>query len=54
MIWIGIDNSELLFWFGIVLMVAAAVSAVALTVLFCITGRRLKKRLEQEYGKMER
>ncbi len=32
-------------------MAEAGVLAVICITIFCITGKRLKKRLEQEYGK---
>ncbi len=50
---ICLSESELLFYGGIVIMSAAAVLAVAGTVIFYITGRKLKKNLEKEYGKMD-
>lgn len=48
---IGISSSEIIFSSGIVVMAAACVLAVVCTVVFTVTGKRLKKRLEQEYGK---
>lgn len=47
-------ESEMLFYGGIAIMAAAAVLTVACVVLFTITGRRIRKRLEQEYGKPAR
>lgn len=47
----GLSNSELLFYGGIALMIAAAVLCVFAVVIFTISGRRLRKKLEQEYGK---
>lgn len=40
-----------LFLIGVGLMIAAAVAAVIACVLLRISGRRLKKRLDEEYGK---
>ena len=39
---------------GIILMAAAIALAVAATVIFYVTGKRLKARLEEEYGKKRR
>ncbi|MCI8270365.1 MAG: hypothetical protein HFG55_12045 [Lachnospiraceae bacterium] len=46
-----ISVSEWLFWGGIGVMAAAAILAVIFLVIFVITGRWLKEKLEQEYGK---
>lgn len=43
--------NEWLFWGGIAAMAAAADFAVLCLVIFQITGRRLKRKLEEEYGK---
>lgn len=43
--------TELFFYGGIALMGAAALLALGAIVVFCLTGRRLRARLEQEYGK---
>lgn len=52
--WIEMNSSDLLFGGGIALMGAAAVLAVVCMIVFCTTGRKLKKKLDQEYGKPER
>ncbi len=46
-------ESELLLYGGIGVMVLTTVSAIACMVVFLHTGRRLKKKLEQEYGKLK-
>ncbi len=46
-----ISMSEWLFWGGIGVMATAAILAVIFLVIFMITGRWLKEKLEQEYGK---
>lgn len=51
--WIEMNSSALLFGGGIALMCAAAILAVVCMIVFCTTGRRLKNKLEQEYGKPE-
>lgn len=43
--------SEILFYSGIAGMGTAAVLAVLAIAVFAVTGRRLKKKLEQDYGK---
>lgn len=44
-------NSELLFWGGIFVMGTAVVLMMISFIIFRITGRRIKKKLEEEYGK---
>lgn len=44
-------SSELLFYGGLAVMAAAAVLSVLGTVLFRVSGRKLREKLEQEYGK---
>lgn len=43
--------SELFFYGGIAVMAAAGVLAVLCIVVFSLTGRSIKRKLEQEYGK---
>lgn len=47
----GLSSSEIIFYSGIMVMAAACVLAVICVAVFTVTGKRLKKRLEQEYGK---
>lgn len=49
-----LSNSEWLFYGGIALMAAAAVLCVFAVVIFMISGRRLRKKLEQEFGTRRR
>jgi len=44
-------ESELLFYGGIAVMAVVVVFALACTVFFVIKGKKLKKKLEQDYGK---
>ena len=46
----GLSVSELLFYGGLVIMAAAVLAMVICTVIFTFTGRKLKRKLEQEYG----
>lgn len=46
-----LSESELLFYGGLVLMGTAAVLTCVCALIFTFTGRRIKKRLEDEYGK---
>lgn len=48
------SGSEWLFWGGIGIMALSALSGVFFLVLFLITGRILKKKLEEDYGKLQR
>lgn len=45
---------ELLFYGGMVLMAVSAAAAAAAAVIFRVSGKRLKARLEAEYGKARR
>lgn len=45
---------NLLFIAGVALMLAAAAAAVAAFVFLRVSGRRLRKQLDQEYGKKRR
>ena len=47
----GLSVSELLFYGGLVIMAAAVLAMVICTVIFTFAGRKLKRKLEQEYGK---
>lgn len=47
----NLSSSEMLFYGGIILMAAAAVIAMVCTVIFVCTGQRIKRQMEQEYGK---
>jgi len=46
-----LSKSECLFYGGIVMMAVTVVLAIAGIVVFITTGRRLKRTLEEEYGK---
>lgn len=48
---IHLSESEMLFYGGLAVMAAAVVLAVLCAAVFAWTGRKLKKKLEQEYGK---
>ncbi len=48
------SGSEWLFWGGIGIMALSALSGVFCLVLFLITGRILKRKLEEDYGKLQR
>lgn len=48
---VGLSSSEIIFYGGIAVMAAAGVLSVICAIVFLMTGKRLKKRLEQEYGK---
>lgn len=46
----GLSGSELLLYGGIAVMAAAALAAVLGAVVFRVTGKKLKKKLTEEYG----
>jgi hypothetical protein len=48
-----LSESQLIFYIGIAIMAVCMVAAIILTVIFLIKGKRLKKKLEQEYGSPE-
>ena len=48
---VKMQNSELLFYGGILIMSIAVIVMTISLIMFHITGRRIKKRLEEEYGK---
>ncbi|MCI9143769.1 MAG: hypothetical protein HFH87_14345 [Lachnospiraceae bacterium] len=50
----GLTPSEIMFYGGIAVMCLTAVAAVCCVILFKITGKKIRKILEQEYGKCHR
>lgn len=48
---LGLSSSEMLLYGGIAIMVGSAVLAMLCIAIFKMTGRKLKRKLEQEYGK---
>ena len=50
----GLSVSNFLFYGGLAIMAAAAAAMVICAVIFTVTGRKLKRKLEQEYGKPQR
>ena len=49
----GLSASQLLFYGGIGVMALAVLAAVLAGVVFTLSGRRLRRKLEEEYGEME-
>ena len=47
----GLSGSELLFYGGISVMLLAVAAAILAAVLFAISGRRLRRKLEEEFGR---
>lgn len=45
-------SSEALFWGGIFVIIAAVLLLLICCVVFHITGKRIQKILEEEYGKL--
>ena len=50
----GLSESDLFFYGGIAVMAAVGILTVLCIVIFTCTGRRLKKKLEREYGSPQR
>lgn len=49
-----LSENEWFFWGGIAAMSGAVILAVLCLAVFSFTGRKIKKQLEQEYGKPQR
>ncbi len=47
----GLSGSELLFYGGIAVMLLAAAAGILAAVVLKVYGRRLRQRLEEEFGK---
>lgn len=47
----GLSGSELLFYGGIAVMLLAVMAGVLAAVAFTVSGRRLRRKLEEEFGK---
>lgn len=47
----GLSGSELLFYGGIAVMLLAVMAGVLAAVVFTLSGRRLRRKLEEEFGK---
>lgn len=48
---LSLSGSELLLYSGLGAMTIAVILAVLCTIAMSISGRKLKRKLEQEYGK---
>lgn len=48
-----LSESEWFLWGGIGAMAAAVILAVLCLIVFGYTGRKIKRQLEQEYGKLQ-
>lgn len=49
----SLTGSEWLLWGGIGIMVLSVFGGTICLVLFMISGKSLKKKLEQDYGKLQ-
>ena len=50
----GFSDGTILFYSGIIGMIVAAIGAVISIVIFSVSGNRLKRKLDEEYGKKKR
>ncbi len=50
----GLSDSEILFYGGIAVMAVSVVLIIVCAVFFSFRWKRLKKRLEHEYGVLKR
>lgn len=51
---LDLSRGQLLLYGGIGLIAAAAVAAVACIVIFVVTGKKIRGKLQQDYGELER
>lgn len=51
---LGLSESELLLYGGIAIMIVAAISTVIDIAVFILSGWKLRNRLEQEYGNIQK
>ncbi len=49
-----LTESELLLYGGIGIMALATVLAATCILIFSLTGKKLRKKLEKEYGKLQK
>lgn len=49
----ALSANELLFYGGIAVMVLSAVGGAGAIAVFAVSGRRLRKRLEEEFGRRQ-
>ncbi len=49
---LGLSGSEMLFYGGIAVMASAGILAVLSMIIFTLTGKKLRRKLEQEYGEI--
>ena len=49
----GLSVNELLFYGGIAVIALSAAGGAGAIALFAVSGRRLRKRLEEEYGRRQ-
>ena len=48
---LDLSNGAVLFYIGIAGMIIAAISAVVSVIVFFVSGKRIMRKLEDEYGK---
>lgn len=48
----GFSVTEIFFYGGIVTMIVAVVLAILCIIIFTVTGKQIRRKLEQDYGKI--
>lgn len=51
---LGIETFDLIFYAGIIGIIVSALLGAIMTVLYLISGKRLKSKLDKEYGNPEK
>ena len=50
---LDLSSGQLLLYGGVGLIAAAAVAVIVCIVIFLMTGKKIRKELEHDYGKLE-
>ena len=50
----GISQIEIWLYIGVALMILAVITGIFSTLIYSVTGRKLRRTLEKEYGKLRR
>lgn len=50
----GISQIEIWLYIGVALMILAVITGIFTALIYSVTGRKLRRTLEKEYGKLRR